>query len=425
MKAALALTSSLLLGMGLLMLGAGLQGTLIGVRATLEDFPTLVTGSVMACYYVGYLAGSLVAAPLVQRVGHIRVFAALTSVASVTILLQAVFVDAIAWGVLRAASGLCFAGIYVVAESWLNDRADNRTRAGLLGVYMVVIYMGLGLGQFLLNLADPLGSSLFILISVLISIAVVPIALTAQRAPELTLPQRVQLRDLFRLSPLGVIGVLFSGAVSGTVFSIGPVYAASGRFSMVGISAFMAFSIFAAVALQLPLGRLSDRLDRRSVLAGISVAAALAAVTALLIADTALTGLFVAASICGGLSLTIYSLAISHVNDHLQPAQMVAASGTLILVNGVGAVLGPILVAAAMQWAGSDAYFAALALMHAAFAAYTLWRKRRRGAVPEEDKVRYVAAQPQVLPTGQLAPGFAATRVAADAPPDRDSPQRA
>ena len=258
MKATLAATSALLLGMAVLMLGAGLQATLLGVRATLEGFPTAVTGVVMAGYYLGYLGGSLAAPALVQRVGHIRVFAALTSVAAAAILTQAVFVSPWFWTLLRAVSGFCFAGIYVVAESWLNDRADNRTRGRLLSIYMVVIYLGLGLGQFQLNLADPRGPQLFILIAVLISLAVVPMALTAQRAPEFALPQRVSFRELFAVSPLGAVGVLVSGAVSGTLFSLGSVYAAASGFDAAGVAAFMACSILPAVIVQLPVGRWSD-----------------------------------------------------------------------------------------------------------------------------------------------------------------------
>ncbi|HLS82033.1 MAG TPA: MFS transporter [Steroidobacter sp.] len=176
-------TWPLLLGMGLLMLGAGLQGTLLGLRATLENFPTPVIGVVMAAYYVGYIGGSLGAPHLMQRVGHIRVFAALTAVASVAILVQAVLVSPIVWTALRMTSGFCFAGVYVVAESWLNDRADNHNRGALLSVYMVVLYVGLTGGQFLLNAADPAGPLLFLLTSVLISIAVVPMTSACSALP--------------------------------------------------------------------------------------------------------------------------------------------------------------------------------------------------------------------------------------------------
>lgn len=403
MKEALTLTSSLLLGMALLMLGAGLQGTLIGVRATLEGFPTLVIGAVMACYYAGYLAGSVAAPRLVHRVGHIRVFAAFSSLASAAILLQAMFVHELSWALLRGLTGLSFAGIYVVAESWLNDRANNRTRASLLAVYMAVIYVGLGVGQFLLKAGDPSETVLFILVAVLISLSVVPMSLSAQRAPELVLPQHVRLRELVELSPLAVTGVVYSGVAAGTVFALGPVYAAD-RFDTSGIANFMAFIIFTAVLAQWPLGRLSDRLERRTVLSGICIAAALAGAAALWLADATRAPFFVAAALCGGLSLTIYSLALSHMNDHFEPAQMVGVSGTMILLNGVGAIVGPLAVAGAMQAWGPRAFFGALAAMHAAFAAYTLWRKRRRAPVAGHAKTPYVAAQPQA-PTGQLTAG--------------------
>src|ERR1044071_3176156 len=198
-------TWPLLFGMGVLMLGAGLQGTLIGLRAALEQFPTFVIGMVMLCYYVGYVGGSFRTPQLVQRVGHIRVFAALTAVASASILLQGVLVSPALWAVLRIVSGFCFAGIYVVAESWLNDRATNQSRGGLLAVYMVVLYVGLGAGQFLLNAADPAGTILFITTSVLISLSVVPITLTVQRAPEFAVGERIGLSDLYHISPLGVV----------------------------------------------------------------------------------------------------------------------------------------------------------------------------------------------------------------------------
>jgi MFS family permease len=268
---------------------------------------------------------------------------------------------------------------------------------------MIVIYVGLGLGQFLLNLADARTHLLFVLIAVLISLAVVPMALTAQRAPEFALPHRVSFRELLEISPLGTIGVFFSGAISATLFSLGPVYAARTGMSAAGIAVFMACSILPAVVLQLPLGRLSDRVDRRTVLIAMSMAAAAAAATAMLHGDDARV-LFLAAVIAyGGLSLTTYALCVSHINDHLRPEQMVAASGSIILLNGVGAVFGPLIVAAAMQGTGVAAYFGSAIVVHMVFAALALWRKRRSSAVPSEDKARFVGAPPQVAPTGRLA----------------------
>jgi MFS family permease len=392
----------LLFGMALLTLGAGLQATLLGVRATLEGLSTFVTGAVMAAYYAGFVIGSIAAPALVKRVGHIRVFAALTATASATILIQGVFIGAWQWAALRAISGVCFAGIYVVAESWLNDRAEHGSRGLLLATYMVVIYTGLGAGQLLLNLADPVGYELFMLVGVLISLAVVPMALTAQRAPEFALPHRVSFRELLVISPLGAVGALFSGATAGTLFSLGPVYAARSGLDSAAVAIFMSSSILPAVVLQLPLGRWSDHVDRRNVLIAIALSAALAAAAAARLGPTS-PAFFLAVAAYGGLSLTTYAVCLAHVNDHLHPAQMVAASATVLLVNGVGSVVGPVAVAAAMQVAGAGAFFVCIIVLHSTFALYAAWRKRKTDAVPSPEKARFVSAPPQVAPTGRLA----------------------
>jgi MFS family permease len=389
----------LLFGMGVLMLGAGLQGTLIGLRATLEGFAPFVIGVVMSCYYIGYIGGSFGVPPFVRRVGHIRVFAALTAIASVAILLQGVFVTATFWAVLRLISGFCFAGIYIVAESWLNDRAENESRGSVLAFYMVILYLGLGGGQFLLNVADPTGPLLFVTTSVLISIAVVPMSLSVQRAPEFEAAKRIRLADLYRVSPMGVVGVVVSGVMSGALYSLGPVYAKLIGFNAPGIAAFMGASILAAVATQLPIGRLSDRADRRTVLTAVCAAATLFAAFAATLDNTSHALLITLAACHGGLILSLYSLALSHINDHLDPAQMVSASASVILLNGAGAVAGPLIFAALIDVLGPAAYFGGMAFLAGALAGYALWRKQRRA--PPEAKVPFVGAQPQAV-AGQM-----------------------
>jgi MFS family permease len=401
MRSSLASTWPLLLGMGILMLGAGLQGTLIGVRATLEQFPTFATGLVMASYYVGYLGGSIVAPTLVHRVGHIRVFAALTALACATILLQGAWIDAFGWGLLRVASGFCFAGIYVVAESWLNERASNRNRGSLFAVYMLVLYVGLGIGQYLLNFSDPGGPYLFMLVAGLISVAMVPMALSATHAPEITVPTKLALRELYRVSPLGTIGVVVSGMVSGTVFGLGPVYAGLLGMTPADIAHFMAASIFAATLTQWPVGRLSDFAERRSVLVMVCSLSAAVALTAAFFGNArpgCLTAFF---AVFGGLALTLYSLACSNINDHLEPSQRVSASSSIILVNGAGAIVGPVFIAALMHPFGPNAYFVGLAMLMASLACFGLWRKHKRPPVAAEQKTRFITAQPQAA-TGQL-----------------------
>jgi MFS family permease len=386
--------------MGVLMLGAGLQGTLLGVRATLEGFPTPIIGAVMSCYYIGYLMGTRAAPVMLQRIGHIRVFAALAAVASVTILMQGVFVNPLAWGVMRLISGLCFAGIYVVAESWLNDRASCDNRGRLLAIYMAVLYGGLGLAQFLLLLSNPRSPLPFMLIAALISLAMVPIVLSAQKMPERTVPRAVRYRELYRNSPLGVVAVTVSGLISSILFSMGPVYARLSGMGVAGVATFMSVTILAAVVTQYPVGRLSDRLDRRTVIAGVCTIATMVA-GSLAIFTTMPRALFLLlAATFSGSVLTLYSLAISHVNDKLEPAQMVAASSALLLLNGAAAAVGPLLMGSLMAAFGPSVYFSTLASLTAALTVYDLWRKSRRKPVPQDQKHRFISVQPQ----GMTAP---------------------
>jgi MFS family permease len=388
-------TWPLLLGMGVLMLGAGLQSTLLGLRATLEGFPAPVIGIVMSCYYIGYVLGTVIAPYLLRRIGHIRVFAALAAVASVAILIQGGFVNPLAWGAMRLISGMCFAGIYVVAESWIHDRASRANRGRLFAVYMLVLYGGLGAAQFLLIVSNPLTPIPFMLVSVLISLAMVPIVLSAQAVPERALPRKVRLPELYRNSPLGVVGVTVSGMISAIIFSMGPVYARLRGLETSGVATFMAVSILAAVVTQYPVGRLSDRMDRRTVIAMVCTLATLVAGSIVAFPQMPRPVFLALAALFSGLVLTLYSLSVSHVNDKLEPAQMVAASSALLLINGVAAALGPILLGSLIAAFGPPAYFATLATLTAALAIYDLWRKSRRTPVPPSQKGPFIGAQPR------------------------------
>jgi MFS family permease len=388
-------TWPLLLGMGVLMLGAGLQSTLLGLRATLEGFPAPVIGIVMSCYYIGYVLGTVIAPYLLRRIGHIRVFAALAAVASVAILIQGGFVNPLAWGAMRLISGMCFAGIYVVAESWIHDRASRANRGRLFAVYMLVLYGGLGAAQFLLIVSNPLTPIPFMLVSVLISLAMVPIVLSAQAVPERALPRKVRLPELYRNSPLGVVGVTVSGMISAIIFSMGPVYARLRGLETSGVATFMAVSILAAVVTQYPVGRMSDRMDRRTVIAMVCTLATLVAGSIVAFPQMPRPVFLALAALFSGLVLTLYSLSVSHVNDKLEPAQMVAASSALLLINGVAAALGPILLGSLIAAFGPPAYFATLATLTAALAIYDLWRKSRRTPVPPSQKGPFIGAQPR------------------------------
>jgi MFS family permease len=381
--------------MGVLMLGAGLQSTLLGLRATLEGFPTPVTGVIMSCYYVGYVIGTLIAPPLLRQVGHIRVFAALAAVASVAILIQGLFVNPVTWAAMRLVSGVSFAAIYVVAESWLNDRASRSNRGRLFAVYMVVCYVGLGAAQFLLILSDPRTPMPFMLVALLISLAMVPIVVSAQQLPEHAGPRKVRLLDLYRDSPLGVVGVIASGLISSIIFSMGPVYARLSGLDITRVATFMAVSILAGVATQYPIGRVSDRIDRRTVIAGVCTLTMLVAGSIVVFRNMPHAVFLMLAALFSGFALTLYSLSVSHVNDKLEPAQMVAASSTLLLLNGAAAAIGPTLAGTLMAAFGSRAYFATLATLAGALAVYDLWRKSRRRPVPSSQKGPFIGTQPR------------------------------
>ena len=400
-------TWPLLLGMGILMLGAGLQSTLLGVRATIEEFPTPVTGVIMSCYYVGYLAGTLLAPQMLRRVGHVRVFATLAALASIAVLVHGAWVHPLPWAVMRLLSGVCFAGIYVVAESWLNHRASRTNRGALLAIYMLVLYVGLGSSQFLLVLSSPQSTAPFMLISALISLAMVPIVASAQQTPEPAVTQSVRYRDLYRDTPLGVVAVAVSGLISSIIFSMGPVYARLSGAGTQGVAEFMAVSIFAAVLTQYPVGRLSDRMDRRSMIAAACALATLVAVSVAAFAPLPRALFLLLTALFSGAALTLYSLSVSHVNDKLEPAQMVAASSALLRINGTAAALGPVLAGSLIGAFGPRAYFATLATLTGGLTVYDLWRKAQRSPVPREQKGPFIHTQ-QIVTVAGLDPAPAA-----------------
>jgi MFS family permease len=316
------------------MLGDGLQGTLLAIRADLEGFSTTVTGLIMSTFYIGFLLGSILTPKLTQQVGHIRVFAALSALASAAILLHALFIEVPVWVALRLLSGFCFAGLYIVAESWLNDRATNETRGKLLSLYMIVTYAGVGGGQLLLNLASPSEFPLFILTSVLISVAVVPLLLSAGSPPKYQESVNISLLAVYRLSPLGIVSMFSVGLVTAAFFALGPVYGQRMGLNVEYISYFMTAAVVGTVILQAPIGVLSDRFDRRIVLTITTLLTSVAAVLCVFASQISTNLLLLAVAIFGGLALPLYSVCIAYTNDHLNPNQMIAASGALVLTNG-------------------------------------------------------------------------------------------
>ncbi|MFG0465370.1 MFS transporter [Pseudomonas putida] len=377
---------ALLLSMGLLMMGNGLQGSLIALRASMEGFSTQIAGLLMSIYFVGFLAGSTLTPKIVAQVGHVRVFAALASLASSAVVLHPLMIDPWLWYGLRLVSGFCIAGLFVVAESWLNDVASNATRGRLLSLYMVVIMAAMASGQMLLKLADPGGFDLFILITVLVSLALLPVLLSASPAPAFAAPEHLSLRALYRRSPLGLLGCAGTGLSTGAVMGMGVIYAEQIGLTLGDIALYMGLVYVGSVALQWPIGRLSDSFDRRRVILLVTSLSAGMALMALSVAGTAATVQLGVAFLFGGLSFPMYSLCVAHTNDALTPKQMVGASSHLVLAFGIGAALGPSLAAASMGRFGTDGYYGYLAAVHLAIGVFALYRMSRRRPVPLDEQ---------------------------------------
>ena len=392
---------ALLIGIALLMLGNGMQGTLISLRASLEGFSTNLIGLIMTAYFAGFLLGSVLVPKMVGTVGHIRVFAALASLASCAVLLHTVFLSPLTWGMFRFVTGFSYAGLYVVAESWLNHSATNETRGRLLSIYMIIVLGGSGGGQLLLNVADPTGSDLFILVSVLVSIAIIPISLSVARAPELEPPEPTSIAMLFKASPLGVVGAFAVGIAHSAMLAMGAIYAREIGLPVDKLSLFIAVWLFGGLLLQWPIGRLSDYFDRRQVILFVTMFAALFAVLGGLFGSDSYTSLIIFTTFLGGMSLPLYALFIAHTNDHLAHKQIVSASGTLVLVGGFGLTLGPTFTAQAMNVLGPNGLFWCIAGVHLGIGLYAIYRMFRRDPVPLAKQRSYQQVTMRTSPVAQ------------------------
>lgn len=387
---------ALFTGILVLNLGNGLQGTLLGVRAAGEGFPDVVTGLMMASFFGGFLIGAVATARAVRKVGHIRVFAALTSMASVAILVHAVFVDPIVWTAMRFMTGICFAGIFVVAESWLNESADNTARGQVMAIYMMVTFGGGGLGQLSMNLAAPDQVHLFLLVSVLISVAAVPLLLSAVPAPLPAAVSSVTLLRLYTVSPLGVLGTFGAGLLNGSIFGMGAVFASRSGFSVADVALFMTSLVAGAAVLQWPIGRLSDVFDRRRVILAVSIASGgVALVLTFMQPLSPGIALFAAVALFGGVSLTLHALCIAYTNDYLEPTELIGASTGLVIMLALGSICGPLVAGFLMSRVGVHAFFPWLAAIGWGISAVVLVRMFARESLPNEDQGAFVALTAQ------------------------------
>ena len=396
--------SALLFGVGLLLLGNGMLGTLIGIRLALDNVPTLATGVIMAAYFAGLLAGSLYAGRMIGRAGHIRAFSAFASVFSAATLAHVLFGSPVAWGVLRLIEGFCMAGLFMCIESWLNARADNATRGAVLSIYMYVLYAAQGLGQFLLNLADPRQATLFILASILLSLALVPVALTRSPQPDPREPGPFGLGALIRISPLGIAGALVSGLALGSLYSLAPAFAHAVGLDVAGTARFVGAFILGGLILQWPLGRLSDRMDRRWVIAAVAAMLAVFSAATLLSAGESRIALWPLAIGIGGTAFTLYPLSVAHANDRISPEDMVPASGGLLLAYGAGATAGPLVSSLVMWWIGPTGLFVFTGAAALAVAGFSVYRVTQRARAPVEGQGPFRPLPRTTLAASELDP---------------------
>jgi len=393
-------TWALMLGMLLLMLGNGLQGTLLGVRGSIENIDTATMGYVMSAYFIGFLGGSRAAPYLLRRVGHVRVFAALASLVSAAFILFATIVHPVAWLFLRLIVGFCFSGIYVVAESWLNHSSTNETRGQTLSLYFIVQMLGIVLGQLLLNVADPGGYNLFVLITVLVSISFAPILLSASPAPVHETTQPMSISELIEASPLACFGTLMLGGIFATLFAMAPIYATSRGFTIAQVSYFVTAIYLGGLLAQYPIGWLSDRFDRRFLIIGLTAIGSIAGFAGVIVGNSFLL-LIVLALIIGAMSNPLYSVLLAYANDYIETDKMPAASGGLLFINGVGAMSGPVLVGYAMKELGIHWFFITIGGLMAIICIYGIYRITQRSYnIAPEDAAPHVFVTSRSTPVG-------------------------
>src|SRR3990167_1851170 len=383
--------STLLLGAGMLVLGLGLLFSVLGLRAGMEQFSSITLGLVTSAYFVGFVAGTFACPVVIRKVGHIRAFAAMASLASTMPILHVFWVDPWFWGFLRLVTGMCMVGLFIAIESWLNTLAPNALRGRLFAVYMAINFVAMALGQWLVLVGGGLGFVPFALVSVMFSFALLPITMTEVDEPEPVEAPRFRARSLYDASPMGMAAALASGLLTGAFYGMSAVFGKSVGFSDAGVASFMATAILGGAALQWPVGHFSDTHDRRVVLLWVCVLGALVSVLGYLLAEKAVDALVPLALLFGGLVFSIYGLCVAHVNDVIDSSRLVEFTGGLLLIHGVGAAVGPILAGAVMDVAGPSSLMLFYATVLSALALYSFQRLKVAAPVPAEQKADFVA----------------------------------
>lgn len=408
MQERFATIGALLLGSAALMFAGGINGLILPLRGTEEGFSSFALGLLGTGWALGYVSGCLSVPKLVGRVGHIRAFSVMAGLAAVSILLSLLFIHAWAWIVLRALAGFCFAGAAMIVESWINERTPAEARGGVFGVYTMVNLAATTAGQMVLMTGDPGGYAFFVLAAIFYALSLLPTAVTLQIAPQPMVGVSLDLPALWRNSPLAVAGVILVGVSNGAFGTLGAVYGSRIGLSVETIAIFMSIAVVAGAALQVPVGFLSDRMDRRFVLLGLAAIAAAVDVTFVFIAPTTPMLVLALASVFGAAVYAMYPVIVAHANDHAPEGYFLRTSGGLLLLFGVGSIIGPLMAGLLMNAAGPSGLFINSLAAHAVLILYGAWRISRREAPSLEDKGSFhtVSVGTQTTPqTNVLNPG--------------------
>jgi len=414
MIAALQSVSSILLGAAILITGSGLFGTLLGVRAGQEGFADVVIGLIMSAYFVGFFVGTYVCPTIVRRVGHIRAFTMFAAIASATAILHALAIGPWVWGALRVVNGVCMVGFFMVTESWLNSITTNERRGQVFSAYVAVTLGALALGQVFIATADPAGFALFGVVSILFSLALVPVAFTRIEQPKPIDVPHLGVRHLYAAAPAAVVGALASGLAGSALWGMAPVLVQRIGLDTGAVAGFMSAAVIGGAVLQWPIGRVSDRRDRRYVLAAICIAAAVLALASLASTHWSVAALMVSMFLYGGVAFSIYPVSVAFLNDRLAREHALASSSGLLLVYGVGAAIGPALAGSAMEIFGPRSLFVYFAVVYVPVAAFAYYRTRK---APEPEDATRGQFVPMIRTSGTALDMMSGTEPAVDEPP--------
>lgn len=425
---------ALLISVALLLMGNGLQGTLLPIRAEIEAFGPVAIGIMGSAYFLGFALGCLSGPIVVGRVGHIRTFTAATALASTVALAHALITEPWAWWPLRALTGFAFAILYMVIESWLNERATNETRGTVMSIYTVINLTVIMAGQMLLTLYSPASFAPFALASILVSLAALPVALTTSLAPAPLQSTKIRILRLYRISPVGFMGAFTVGLGNGAFWSLAPLFATGSGLDINGVAAFMSLVVLGGAIGQYPLGKLSDRTDRRRVILAAAVGVVLMGGLLPFVTVMFVPGLYVGAFLFGLTAMPVYALAVAHMNDFVESDGFVEASSGMLMIYAAGAVVGPMIASWATGLAGTVLLFPYIAVVYAGFAAFVVARMRVRSAPHPDVRPDFVAtagtsptintldprSDAEATPDPSLAGGPTEPTPAGSAPPDDD-----